>query len=90
MNFFSTRYFLENYRQLNAGHKGCGCYMDDILVTGKTDEQHLKTLEEVHGRLKKAGMRANMAKCSFMAKSVTYLGYKVDCDGIEICYLFRI
>lgn len=33
----------------------------------------------VLGRLKKAGMWANKAKCSFF----TYLGYNVDCDGIH-------
>ena len=55
-------------------------YMDNIPVTGKTDEQHLKILEEVLGRLKKAGMWANKAKCFFIDKSVTYLGYS---DGIH-------
>ena len=51
---------------LMQGIRDVAVYMDDILVTGKTDEQHLKTLEEVHGRLMKAGMRANKAKCFFM------------------------
>ena len=26
----------------------------------------------------------NKAKCFFMEKSVIYLGYKVDCDGIHL------
>ena len=41
------------------------------LSQEKTDEHHLKTLEEVLGKLKEAGMRTNKAKCSFMEKSVT-------------------
>ena len=58
---------------LIQGIRNVVVYMDDILITGKADEQHLKTLEEVLGRLKKAGMWANKAKRSFMVKSVICL-----------------
>ena len=32
-------------------------YLDDILISGKTDEVHLKNLDEVLNRLEKAGLR---------------------------------
>ena len=46
-------------------------YIDDILVTGPTDEQHLSTLEEVLKRLQEAGLLLKEKKCIFMAESVT-------------------
>ena len=58
-------------------------YIDDILVTGATDEEHLRTLSLVLGRLEKAGFRAHRSKCKFMAPSVTYLGHMIDQHGLH-------
>ena len=32
------------------------CYIDDILVTGKTDEEHLTNLEKVFACLQEHGL----------------------------------
>ena len=59
-------------------------YLDDILVTGETDQAHLKTLDEVLRRLKEAGIRLKQAKCAtFMQFSVEYLGHKISAEGIR-------
>ena len=47
-------------------------YIDDILVTGATEGEHLRNLAQVLERLESAGMRV---KWKFMLASVTYLGY---------------
>ena len=51
--------------------------IDDIMVTGLTDEEHLASLEEVLDRIESAGLRLKRRKCSFMAKSVVFLGYQM-------------
>ena len=38
-------------------------YLDDILATGSTDQEHLLTLERVLARLDKAGARLKREKC---------------------------
>ena len=58
-------------------------YLDDILITGPTDEAHLKTLGEVLTKLEQAGLRLKKSKCVFMADSVTYLGHRIDADGLR-------
>ena len=58
-------------------------YIDDILITGETESDHLKFLEEVLKRLAKAGLRAKKHKCKFMAPSVTYLGHVIDAKGLH-------
>ena len=58
-------------------------YLDDILITGKDDEEHLKSLEEVLSRLKKSGLRLKRDKCFFFQKEVEYLGYKIDANGLH-------
>ena len=59
------------------------CYLDDILVTGKTQADHLKVLEEVFRRLQSEGMSIKRSKCSFMCNKVQYLGHIVDAQGIH-------
>ena len=58
-------------------------YIDDVLVTGPTDEEHLASLEEVLHRIESAGLRLKRKKCSFMAKSVVFLGYQIDAQGLH-------
>ena len=58
-------------------------YLDDILITGATEDEHLKTLSLVLERLERAGFRARKAKCSFMQSSVTYLGHRIDQQGLH-------
>ena len=58
-------------------------YIDDILLTGANDEEHLKTLSLVLDRLEKAGFRARKSKCQFMVQSVSYLGHLIDQFGLH-------
>ena len=53
-------------------------YLDDILITGENDEEHLRILAEVLNRMKKSGLRLNRTKCEFMSPSATYLSHCKD------------
>ena len=58
-------------------------YIDDILVTGGSEEEHLHTLEEVLTRLETAGLRLRRDKCAFLLPSIEYLGHKISADGLQ-------
>ncbi|PFX20902.1 Retrovirus-related Pol polyprotein from transposon 17.6 [Stylophora pistillata] len=49
--------------QVLEGTSGTSCILDDMIITGKSDEEHLANLEEVLRRLQFHGLRANKAKC---------------------------
>ena len=53
-------------------------YIDDILVSGKDEQEHLEKLETVLTKLEEAGLRLKRAKCSFLVPSVEYLGFKIS------------
>ena len=58
-------------------------YIDDILVTGKSEEEHLQTVDEVLLRLEAAGPRLKWDKCTFMLPSVEYLGHTLSAEGLQ-------
>jgi hypothetical protein len=69
--------------RLLHGIPGVVVYIDDILVSSPTEDEHLSSLEEVLKRLQNANLRAKKAKCKFLAPSVSYLGYKIDGEGLH-------
>lgn len=75
--------FQKLMEQILRGIPGVVVYIDDILITGKTDAEHLSALREVFKRLKEHGLRIKRAKCYFMQPSVEYLGHIVDKEGIH-------
>ena len=58
------------------------CYMDDILVTGSTHEEHLQNLTAAFESIRRHGFRIKPTKCKFFEESVEYLGHIVSKDGI--------
>ncbi|XP_063385411.1 uncharacterized protein K02A2.6-like [Cydia fagiglandana] len=58
-------------------------FCDDILIFGKTREDHLSTLEAVLKKLKDLGLKLKKSKCTFLADEVCYLGFVVSKDGIK-------
>ena len=56
-------------------------YIDDILITGRTNKEHLQNLEAMLQRLQEAGLHLNREKCYFMVPSIEYLGYVLDAEG---------
>ena len=58
-------------------------YRDDILISGKSREEHLLALDEVLSRLEEAGLHLQEKKCILMAPEVVYLGHKIDAEGLH-------
>ncbi|XP_055588819.1 uncharacterized protein K02A2.6-like [Uranotaenia lowii] len=58
-------------------------YLDDILVGGRTQEEHRRNLHLVLTRLQEFGFTVRIEKCSFNMRQVKYLGQILDGDGIR-------
>ena len=58
-------------------------YLDDLVVFGRTVEEHEERLLKVLDRLKEEGLKLSLDKCQFGRTSVTYVGHIVSQDGIS-------
>jgi hypothetical protein len=65
------------------GINGIGCILDDLIITGKNDEEHLQNLQSVLKRLSEYGIRLKESKCSLMKSEVEYFAFIVSKDGIQ-------
>lgn len=64
--------------------KHCLVYIDDIIVWSDNFDNHLKHLDLVFQRLRKANLTLKPLKCSFAKAEVTYLGHIISKDGIKV------
>ena len=60
----------------------CLVYLDDIIIMGRSFEEHLDNLGTVLARLQAAGLTLNPEKCRFFQKKVLYLGHIVSEQGV--------
>ena len=79
----SASAIFEQIEQVLQGIPMVVCRVDDILVSGKNDQEHLDHLNEVLTRLESAGLRLKLSKCKFMQPTVEYLGYRIDAQGLH-------
>ncbi|KAJ8356774.1 hypothetical protein SKAU_G00195680 [Synaphobranchus kaupii] len=49
--------------EVTEGLQGVMCHMDDVLVWGRTQEEHDARLHVVLGKIEKAGITLNVDKC---------------------------
>uniref|UniRef100_A0A5S6Q817 Reverse transcriptase domain-containing protein n=1 Tax=Trichuris muris TaxID=70415 RepID=A0A5S6Q817_TRIMR len=58
-------------------------YFDDVLIRATTLHELTDRFKQVLQTFKKLGLRAKKEKCLFGAKSVDFLGYRIDASGIH-------
>ena len=59
-------------------------YFDDILIYSKSLEDHLEHLRVVFIALRDAHLFGNLCKCTFCIDRISFLGYVVTPQGIEV------
>ena len=63
--------------------QGVVCQIDDMLVFGRTREEHDDQLLAVMRQLELAGVTLNLAKCEFAKDQVQFLGHLVSKAGVQ-------
>ncbi|GFX11062.1 retrovirus-related Pol polyprotein from transposon 297 [Trichonephila clavipes] len=58
-------------------------YMDDVIITSPSFNEHLDHLNQVFTLLRDAGLTLNNEKCHFARDKLKYLGLVISKEGIE-------
>ena len=60
----------------------CLVYIDDIIIMGKSFDDHLHNLQQVLDCLQQAGLKLHADKCQFLKHQVHFLGHIVSANGV--------
>ena len=58
-------------------------YLDDIIIFSQNEQEHLKHIESIFKKLKKAGLKLEESKCNFFKQEIHYLGNLISVGGIQ-------
>ena len=61
----------------------CLVYVDDVIVMGRSFQEHLRNLCQVFERLREAGLTLKPTKCVFFQTEVFYLGHIISRKGVS-------
>jgi transposase InsO family protein len=59
-------------------------YMDDLIIYSETKKEHFNHLTQVFDRMRDAGLRLKIEKCSFFQKELKFLGVIISKEGIRL------
>ncbi|KAL5468831.1 hypothetical protein EMCRGX_G029953 [Ephydatia muelleri] len=74
--------FQKRMYQLFGDLPGVETDIDDMLIHGRTEEEHQQRLTAVLKRCQEVHLTLNKEKCQFGVPQVTYLGHCISADGI--------
>ncbi|GFY04215.1 retrovirus-related Pol polyprotein from transposon 17.6 [Trichonephila clavipes] len=64
-------------------YEACLVYLDDIIIMGRSFEEHLKNIRLLLQKLKEANLKLSPSKCRLFQREVTYLGHIVSTKGVQ-------
>lgn len=57
-------------------------YIDDVLITSKSEDEHNDHLRQLFQRLSDYGLNIKLSKCVFGVESLNFLGHLISINGI--------
>ena len=60
-----------------------GVFIDDVVIWGKTKDEHDERLRRVLCQAQRSGLKLNKSKCQFGVREITYLGEKLSEGGMK-------
>ncbi|GFU04368.1 retrovirus-related Pol polyprotein from transposon 17.6 [Trichonephila clavipes] len=64
--------------------EACLIYLDDVIIGGRTFEEHLQNIRKVLSKLSDANLKLNPSRnAEFFQKEVNYLGHIISAEGVR-------
>ena len=78
----ASEIFQKKMKEMLRDLQGVEVIIDDILIHGKTREEHDENLENVLRRISESGLKLNYEKCEFRKTKIEYFGHDITPEGI--------
>ena len=75
--------FQKRISQLFEGLEGVETDIDDILVWGRSRQEHDDRLRTVLNKCQEVGLTRNAEKCKIKMKEITYIGHTLSAEGVR-------
>lgn len=59
-------------------------FINDIVITGKDEAEHLENLHTIFDKLREAGLKVRKDKCEFLQDRISCLRHIIDKNGIHV------
>jgi len=59
-------------------------YLDDVLISSDSLEQHQKDVAAIIRAIRKQGMKLKPSKCEFYQRETEYLGFIINNEGVKV------
>ena len=79
----SAEVFAKRFHQTFENIQGVETYMDEMLIFGRTIEEHDEKLKKVLETARKKGIKLKPSKCSLRVKEVKFVGHLITDMGIK-------
>lgn len=80
---FAPSLFQATMDKILAGLPSTSAFIDDVISGASSTDSHLDILRSVFNCLRRSGVKTQLSKCRFMERSVSYLGHRIDAEGIH-------
>ncbi|EFP09026.1 hypothetical protein CRE_22508 [Caenorhabditis remanei] len=77
----ATAIFQQVIDSMITGLEGTAAYLDDIIITGSTIDEHNERVKAVMIRIADYGLRVRIEKCKFLMNQIVFLGFIIDEHG---------
>ena len=61
----------------------CLCYLDDVIVFAKTQQELLQKLDKIFQRLSQYGLKIKPSKCVLFRTEIQFLGHLITTSGVQ-------
>ncbi|KAK7111890.1 hypothetical protein V1264_011443 [Littorina saxatilis] len=79
----SAEVFAKRFHQAFENIPGVETYMDEMLIAGKTTEEHDSRLKTVLERARQVGVKLKLSKCTLRVNEVNFVGHTITGKGLK-------
>ena len=79
----SSEIFQKRLHQALEGLEGVRCIADDVLIWGRTDDEHDERVRSFLQRCCEIGIALNKDKCRFGLQEIPFMGHVVSSSGLK-------